>query len=109
MTQVLQEFHNTPTGGHSGVKATLARVSTSFSWPGISIAVKHLVKHCSICQHNKYDTQKKRGLLQPLPIPHQVWEDITMDFITHLANSFGHIVIWVICHRLSKFVHFLAL
>lgn len=32
-----------------------------------------------------------------------------MDFITHLPNSFGHTVIWVICDRLTKFVHFIAL
>ncbi|XP_058746276.1 uncharacterized protein LOC131619165 [Vicia villosa] len=32
-----------------------------------------------------------------------------MDFITHLPNSFGQTVIWVICDRLTKFMHFLAL
>ncbi|CAI8593090.1 unnamed protein product [Vicia faba] len=32
-----------------------------------------------------------------------------MDFITHLPNSFEHIVIWVICDLLTKFVHFIAL
>lgn len=32
-----------------------------------------------------------------------------MDFITHLSNSFGHNVIWVICDRLIKYVHFIAL
>lgn len=32
-----------------------------------------------------------------------------MDFITHLPNSFGHTVIWVICDRLSKYCHFIAL
>jgi hypothetical protein len=32
-----------------------------------------------------------------------------MDFITHLPNSFGHTAVWVICDKLSKFVHFLAL
>jgi hypothetical protein len=32
-----------------------------------------------------------------------------MDFITHLPASFGHTVIWVICDRLTKYVHFIAL
>jgi len=32
-----------------------------------------------------------------------------MDFINHLPNSFGHTIIWVICDRLTKYVHFLAL
>lgn len=32
-----------------------------------------------------------------------------MDFITHLPNSHGHTAVWVVCDRLSKFVHFIAL
>ncbi|XP_058783052.1 uncharacterized protein LOC131657702 [Vicia villosa] len=105
---IFHEYHSTSTSSHSGVKATVSRISNSFAWPGLYGEVKQFVKHCSTCQHNKYITQKK-GLLQPLPIPHQVWEDLTMDFVIHLPNSFGHTVIWVICDRLSKFVHFLAL
>lgn len=32
-----------------------------------------------------------------------------MDFITHLPHSFGHIVVSLICDRLSKFVQFITL
>ncbi|GJW00651.1 ribonuclease H-like domain-containing protein [Tanacetum coccineum] len=53
--------------------------------------------------------QKTHGLLQPLPIPSHVWDDLSMDFITHLPASNGKTVIWVIVDRLSKFAHFLSL
>ncbi|XP_058775591.1 uncharacterized protein LOC131649859 [Vicia villosa] len=106
---IWNEYHQTPEGGHSGVKATLARLRASFCWPGVYLAVKNMVKHCTNCQQNKYETQKKEGLLQSLPIPDRVWEYITMDFITNLPNSRGHTVVWVLCDRLSKFVHFLPL
>lgn len=46
--------------------------------------VKMFVRECSTCQENKYFNQKLMGLLQPLPIPLQVWEDIAMNFTTHL-------------------------
>ncbi|XP_058788145.1 uncharacterized protein LOC131662390 [Vicia villosa] len=106
---LLHEFHSTPSAGHSGTQPTLARLSSSFNWPGVYKDVKLFVESCSICQRNKYMPKRKQGLLQPLEIPKQVWEEISMDFITHLPSSFGHTVIWVICDRLSKFVHFIAL
>jgi len=48
------------------------------------------------------------GLLQPLLIPIQIWEEVAMVFITRLPNSFGFTVIMVVDH-LSKYGHFVAL
>ncbi|GAU18789.1 hypothetical protein TSUD_80780 [Trifolium subterraneum] len=106
---IIKEFHSTPTAGHSGLQPTLARLAASFLWPDIYRDVKQFIQQCAVCQQNKYMPQKKQGLLQPLDIPANVWEDITMDFITHLPNSFGHTVIWVVCDRLTKYVHFIGL
>ena len=33
--QLLQEFHSSPIGGHSGLKRTLARVTQQFHWPNL--------------------------------------------------------------------------
>lgn len=107
--QLLREFDSSPIGGHSGVKATLARISAAFSWPQMSRDVKNLVKECSVCQQHKSSTQRPFGLLNPLPIPSQVWEDIAMDFITKLPLAHGKSTIWVIVDRLTKYAHFVAL
>lgn len=106
---LLTEFHTSPMGGHSGVQATLSRLSASFYWSGMHMDVKQYVQACAICQYNKYSTQKSYGLLQPLPLPTQVWEDISMDFITHLPLTHNKSTIWVIVDRLTKFAHFIAL
>jgi len=103
------EFHDSPTGGHSRVKPTMSKVAASFYWPGLTRDTKEFIQHCSVYQQNKYLPQKPQGLIQPLPIPDQVSADIFMDFITHLPTSACHTVIWVICDRLSKYTHFLAL
>lgn len=71
--------------------------------------VRAFVRNCPTCQQSKYLPQKPMGLLQPLPIPSQVWEDISMDFITHLPQISGKSMIWVIIDRLSKYAHFVAL
>ena len=104
---ILQELHSTPVGGHSGNKGTLTRIASSFAWPNLSLDVKDFISKCVVCQQNKYSTQKQNGLLQPLPIPHQVWEDISMDFITHLPPSHGKTTIWVVVDRLESTAIFL--
>lgn len=49
------------------------------------------------------------GLLQPLPIPCQLWDDIIINFIDGLPNSNDKNAILAIVDRLSKFEHIFAL
>jgi hypothetical protein len=69
--------------------------------------VESYIKQCSVYQHNKHSHQHPSGLLQPLPIPEAVWQDITMDFIEALPKSDGYSVILVVVDRLTKYAHFL--
>jgi hypothetical protein len=48
-------------------------------------------------------------LLQPLPIPEQKWESISMDFITGLPQVQGKDCIYVVVDRLTKFAHFFSI
>ena len=106
---LLQEFHSSPIGGHSGITRTMARMTEQFYWPDMKQDVQKYVQSCAICQQAKTLHTKPAGLLQPLPIPSQVWEDISMDFITRLPNSYGFNTIMVVVDRLSKYGHFIAL
>jgi len=106
---IIKEHHSSPVGGHSGNIGTLACVTTSFPWPNLAKDVQNFKRDYLICQQNKYSTQKPFGLLQPLPIPQNVWEDISMNFITYLLLVKGKTTIWIIVNRLSKYSHFIAL
>lgn len=78
-------------------------------WPKMRNDIQKFVEECVICQQAKHLNSLPAGLLQPLPIPTQVWEDISMDFITGLPMSFGCIVIIVVVDRLTKYAHFMPL
>ncbi|KAK4426938.1 hypothetical protein Salat_1462600 [Sesamum alatum] len=107
--RLILEFHTSPLGGHSGLKPTMARFAASFSWPRMYKEVKQFIQQCTVCRQNMYLSQAPYGLLQPLLIPQEVWEDISMDFMTHLPNSSRKTIIWVVIDRLTKFAHFIAL
>lgn len=108
ITSLLHEFHNTPIGGHSGTLCTFKRLAQQFYWPSMQKTIKEYVAACDICQRAKYESLSPAGLLQPLPIPDQVWADISMDFIDGLPRSDNHTSIMVV-DRLSKSAHMIPL
>jgi hypothetical protein len=106
---ILEEFHSTPQGGHSGFYKTYRRIAANVYWIGMKGAVQEFVRRCDVCQRQKYMATSPGGLLQPLPIPNQIWEDISMDFVTGLPKSKGYEAIFVVVDRLLKYVHFIPL
>ena len=60
---ILHEFHATPSAGHSGLKATPARLTASFYWPGMYMDTKTFIRECLPCQQNKPINTKPLGLL----------------------------------------------
>ena len=72
-------------------------------------SVEEYVKSCDICQKVKTETMAPAGLLQPLPVPCKVWDDISLDFVEGLLMSQGKDAIMVVVDRFSKSAHFLPL
>ena len=88
---------------------TYKQIRERFSWKGLKEDIVRHVRECSKCQQNKIEHTHPAGLLQPLPIPEQKWESISMDFITGLTKLQGRDCLYVVVDRLTKFSHFFAI
>jgi hypothetical protein len=108
-TKIIAAMHASPIGGHSGATPTYHRVKRFFAWKGMKVDVESFVKQCRVCQQAKHTHTHPAGLLQPLPIPEGVWQDISMDFVEGLPNSEGYTVILVVVDRFTKYAHFIPL
>ena len=71
--------------------------------------MEQFVKQCQVCQQAKHLNTHTPGLLQPLPIPQGVWQDISLDFVEGLPKYEGFEVILVVVDRFTKYAHFFAL
>jgi hypothetical protein len=108
VTKLLQEHHDIQLAGHLGTEKTYQNLKRHFWWPRMFATVKKYVATCDTCQRTKATTQKKAGNLQPLAIPGERWETISMDFITHLpVTDRGNDAILTIVDKLTKRTLFL--
>jgi hypothetical protein len=104
---VMQSFHDATYAGHKGVGETYRAVSTHYWWPGMYRMVHAYVTQCPNCQRNKPHAVPK-AKLQPLPVPADRFDDISLDFVVGLpATDRGHNAILTIIDRLTKFVTFI--
>ncbi len=104
--QILKVYHDSPIAGHAGTEKTTELIKRDFYWHGMDREIKDYVTSCNLCQRNKSSQQLPVGLLKPLEIPRQLWETITLDFITQLPRTkSGYDSIAVVVDKLSKMTH----
>ncbi|GJP31953.1 hypothetical protein CLOM_g16451, partial [Closterium sp. NIES-68] len=105
---LLEEYHDVLYAGHFGSNKTLTGIAKHYYWPHLAEDVHKFVTSCNTCQRMKSNKQKKAGLLQPLPVPEQPWQVVSLDFITGLPpTSSGHDAILVVIDKFSKMGHFI--
>jgi len=104
---LIKEHHDTPLAGHPGRSKTFDLLSCQYYWKTMRKQVDRYVRSCAECQKSRIGRHASFGVLRPLPVPEQSWEDISMDFVTGLPECEGYDAIWVVVDRLSKMRHFI--
>jgi hypothetical protein len=80
-----------------------------FHWSGMKSAMKQFVQNCQICIQAKPDRASYPGKLQPLPVPSEAWEIVSLDFIEGLPRSDKASCILVVVDKFTKYSHFIPL
>ena len=101
--RLLEEAHDAPLCGHLGRDKTYERLQRTYYWPKMEHTVNEYCKSCEVCQAIKVQRRGTPGLLQPLPVPNQIFDAVGLDFITQLPRTrSGYTAILTIVDRLSK-------
>ena len=102
LLRLMHDFHDAAVVAHPGVERTMLAMRQYFWWPGMRDHITQYVTTCEACIRHKSGSRRRNGLLQPLPIPEQCWQHVTMDFVTALPESDGFNAVYVVVCRLSN-------
>lgn len=78
--KILSMFHDHPlSGGHSGVRNTIAKIKARFHWPNMTKEITQYVRSCHTCQYVKYRFRKKTDYLSTPTLATKPYETIHAD------------------------------
>jgi hypothetical protein len=103
--KIIKEYHDSPSAGHPGWDKTFDLITWDYYWPKMRENIARYVCDCHNCRQSKLTHHAPYGVLKPLPLPNQPWEELSMDIVTGLPLSEGFDTIMVIIDRLTKQQH----
>jgi hypothetical protein len=105
---VLKEMHNVPYVEHLGYQKKITTVRSQLFCMGMKKDVVDYIARCMECQRVKVENRHPTGFLQPLSIPENKWEVITIAFITKFPRKTRkHDSIMVVVDKITKVPHFI--
>ena len=88
-TELLQQYHNTPTAGHPGITKTIRQIIKDYWWPDVRKYAQRYVQGCRVCQQNKAITHPNQSPLNLITPGTELepFKTISVDLIVKLPKS----------------------
>ena len=90
--KIFYESHNIVFTMHLRGNKMYQDMKQYYWWRGMKNDIFEYVSKCLMCQQVKAEHQVPSGLLNPLPIPHWKWDNITMDFVSIFPSPRGNMM-----------------
>ncbi len=105
---LIHEMHDQLSVDHSDILRTVKIIKRNYYWSFMWKTVDHYIRNCYICQRSKMSRDKSNELLHSLLIFKQRWQDIIMNFIIDLFDSYDYNAILTVICKLSKKRHYIS-
>jgi len=103
-TEILKSYHDSPTGGHTGISRTIHKIQNKYYWPTLNKDTINFIKSCHNCQINKRLNGKPIGQLNPIPLTERPLDRLTFDYLGPLPSSNNKKYILVAACNNTKFI-----
>ncbi len=95
---LIREIHDQSSVDHSDILKTVKVIKRNYYWSSMRKTIDRYIQNCYVCQRSKTSRNKSNDLLQPLFISEQRWQNIVMNFIIDLSDSYNYnAILTVIC------------
>jgi len=108
-TEIIWLHHDMLAVGHGERWKTVELVTRNYWWPGVTRDVGRYVEGYDLYQRIKNRMEELVGKLKLSEVSEKPWSYLMVDFITKLLVVAGKDIILVVCDRLSKMTHFVAM
>ncbi len=105
---LIREIHDQSSIDHSEILRTVKIIKRNYYWSSMRKTMNRYIQNCYVCQRSKTSRNKSNNLLQSLSISEQRWQNIVMNFIIDLLDSYDYNVILTVICRLLKERHYIS-
>ncbi len=105
---LIREMHDQLLIDHLDIFQTMKIIKWNYYWSSMRKTIDQYIRNCYICQRSKTSRNKSNDLLQSLSISEQRWQNIVMNFIIDLSDSYNYNAILTVICRLLKERHYIS-